>query len=313
MRMRSHVVDASHSVVNVSLPPEPSLRSEALRAHAAVAVAAVLFGTTFVTVQAAVEDVEPVPFLAVRFLLGAAVLAPFALRSGSGQSQTGIWRAGVACGVALLAGYLFQTVGLQYTSSTVSAFITYLLVVLVPLIAAVAGRRLPTAGVGAGVVLSVAGLALLTGGASSAGFARGEALTLACAFAFAFHIVILGGVAPRYDTARLNAVQLATVGGLCLVPGFFLGGYRFTAAAWAAAVFTALAATALAFALQVYGQRRVGPTRTALLLMIEPVSAAALGWFSGDRLRWSGVAGAVLILGGIALAELPLFTRRPTP
>jgi drug/metabolite transporter (DMT)-like permease len=278
-----------------------------------VAVAAVLFGTTFVTVQAAVEDVEPVPFLAVRFLIGAAALAPFALRNGRGQRQQGLWRAGAACGVALLAGYLFQTVGLQYTSSTVSAFITYLLVVLVPLIAAVAGRRLPTAGVAAGVALSVAGLALLTGGASGAGFGRGEALTLGCAFAFALHIVVLGDVAPRFDTVRLNAVQLATVGGLCLIPGFFLGGYRFTTSAWIAAIFTALAATALAFALQVYGQRRVGPTRTALLLMIEPVSAAALGWFSGDRLRWSGVAGAVLILGGIALAELPLFARRAAP
>lgn len=293
--------------------PEQTISNGAVRAHVAVAVAAVLFGTTFVTVQAAVEDVEPIPFLAVRFLVGAAALAPFALRSGRGRSQAGLWRAGVACGVALLAGYVFQTVGLQYTSSTVSAFITYLLVVIVPLIAAVVGRRLPTAGVAAGVALSVAGLALLTGGASGAGFARGEVLTLGCAFAFALHIVLLGDIAPRYDTVRLNVVQLATVGGLCLVPGFFLGGYGFTAAAWVAAGFTALAATALAFALQVYGQARVGPTRTALLLMIEPVSAAALGWATGDRLRWTGAAGAALILGGIALAELPLFARRATP
>lgn len=309
------MVAASHSVVDESLASETSPPSGALGAHVAVAVAAVLFGTTFVTVQAAVEDVEPVPFLAVRFLLGAAVLTPFALRRGRGpgRSQSGLWSAGVACGVALLAGYLFQTVGLQYTSSTVSAFITYLLVVIVPLIAAVTGRRVPTAGVAAGVALSVAGLALLTGGTSGAGFARGEALTLGCAFAFALHIVMLGDVAPRYDTIRLNVVQLATVGGLCLVPGFFLGGYGFTTAAWVAAGFTALAATAMAFALQVYGQTRVGPTRTALLLMIEPVSAAALGWFTGDRLRWTGAVGALLILGGIALAELPVLTRRAAP
>ncbi|MFP5327425.1 MAG: DMT family transporter [Acidimicrobiia bacterium] len=290
------------------------LPSSPLRAHLAVVAAAVLFGTTFVTVQAAVEDAEPVPFLAVRFLIGAAALAPFALRSRPAVgAEPGLLKAGVLCGLALLAGYVFQTVGLQYTSSTVSAFITYLLVILVPLIGAVAGRRLPTAGVTAGVVLSVAGLALLTGGASGAGFGRGELLTLGCAFAFAFHIVMLGELAPRYDTLRLNAVQLATVGALCLVPGAFLGGYRFPPTAWAAAAFTALAATALAFALQVYGQTRVGPTRTALLLMIEPVSAAALGWLSGDRLRWAAVVGAALILGGIALAELPVFARRGAP
>lgn len=288
-------------------------RGDALRAHTALVVAAVLFGTTFVTVQAAVEDVEPVPFLAVRFLVGAAALAPFALRGGGARRQPGLVRAGVACGAALLAGYVFQTVGLQYTSPTVSAFITYMLVVLVPLIAAVAGRKLPTAGVAAGVVLSVIGLALLTGGASGVGLGRGEVLTLACAFAFAVHIVILGDVAPRFDTVRLNFVQLATVGAMCLVPGFFLGGYGFTTKAWVAAGFTALAATAIAFALQVYGQRRVAPTRAALLFMIEPVSAAALGWVTGDRLQWTGFVGAALILGGIALAEVPIFARRAAP
>lgn len=311
--MRSPVVSASHSVVDLSLTSQSFTRADVVRAHAAVVVAAVLFGTTFVTVQAAVDDVEPVPFLAVRFLIGAAVLTPFAMRSGRGQPHKGLVRAGVACGLALLAGYVFQTVGLQYTSPTVSAFITYLLIVIVPLIGAVLGRRLPSPGVAAGVVLSVVGLALLTGGASGAGFGRGEALTLACAFAFAIHIVILGEVAPRFDSIRLNTIQLATVGALSFVPGFFLGGYRFTTTAWVAAAFTAVAATAIAFALQVYGQRRVGPTRVALLFMIEPVAAAALGWVTGDRLSWTGFVGAVLILGGIALAELPLFARRATP
>lgn len=306
--MRSRVVAVSHSVVEDFADPEPE--SRAVLAHLAVAFAAILFGTTFVTVQAAVEDVEPVPFLAVRFLLGAALLAPWTIRS---PAQPGVWRAGSIAGVALLGGYVLQTVGLQYTTPTVSAFITYLLVVMVPVLGAILGRRLPTAGVAVGVALSVAGLALLTGGVSGSGFGRGELFTLGCALAFALHILVLADVAPRFDTMKLNAVQLLTVGAACLVPGFFLGGYAFTAKAWAAAGYTAVAATAVAFVLQVYGQRRVGPTRTALLLMIEPVSAAALGWFGGDRLQWAGAAGAGLILVGIAFAELPLlgFLDRP--
>ena len=112
------------------------------RAHLAVAAAAVLFGTTFIAVKDAVADVGPVPFLGARFLLAAALLWPFARRA---PARPGSVRAGILCGLALAAGYLFQTIGLQYTSGSVSAFITYLLVVLVPVLAAVWLRRLPIA------------------------------------------------------------------------------------------------------------------------------------------------------------------------
>ena len=275
-----------------------------MRAHLAVAAAAVLFGSTFLVVKDAVELAPVVPFLAVRFLIGAGLLVPSARRAGR---QTGVLGAGALCGGALLTGYLFQTVGLQYTSSSVSAFVTYLLVVIVPVLAAAGARRPPDRPVVAGVVLATAGLVALTGGGSL--FGRGPLLTLGCAFAFAVHIVLLAEVSPRFDTAVLNVVQLAVVGSACLALGFFTGGYSFPLRAWLAAAYTGAAATALAFSLQVWGQRRVGPTRTALLLMIEPVAAAVLGAAAGERLGVHGVVGAVLILAGIAVAEAPVVAR----
>jgi drug/metabolite transporter (DMT)-like permease len=70
-------------------------------------------------------------------------------------------------------------------------------------------------------------------------------------------------------------------------------------------------ASALALGLQIWGQRQVGPTRTSLLLMIEPVSAAVIGAIIGEHLGWAGVAGAGLILAGIVVAELrPWLPRR---
>ena len=275
-----------------------------LRAHVAVVAAAILFGTTFVMVKDAVADVGPVPFLAVRFLVGAAVMAPFARR---GPRQPGLWRAGLLCGVALLLGYVFQTVGLQYTTSSVSAFVTYLLVVMVPVISALTLRKVPTPPTIAGVVLATAGLFLLTGRGVHLG--KGELLTLGCALSFAVHIVLLAHFAPRFDTTKLNGIQLLVVGGVCLVPGVWLGGYGFTARAWLAAAYTGVAVSGIALGLQLWGQRRVGPTRTSLLLMIEPVSAAVLGYAVGDRLGASGVVGALLILAGIAVAEFPVARR----
>jgi drug/metabolite transporter (DMT)-like permease len=298
-------------------------------AHAAVVVAAIIFGSTFVVVKDAIKHVQPVPFLAVRFLIGAAALLVVdrvrlwvarrgrgngagAASSGSGGrsggsvagsgGRWGLVRTGFLAGSVLLGGYVFQTVGLQYTTTSVSAFVTYLLVVLVPILSAVVLRHLPTPPTMAGVALATAGLFLLTGKGVALG--RGELLTLGCALCFAIHILVLSDGAPRHDSLRLNAIQLAVVGGACLIPGLFLGGYRFALAAWVAAAYTGLLASAIALGLQIWGQRLVGPTRTSLLLMIEPVSAAVIGVAIGEHLGWGGVAGAAMILAGIAASEV---------
>lgn len=285
-------------------------------AHVAVVGAAVLFGSTFVPVQHAIRHAGTMPFLAVRFLFGAAVLAAVAGWRARWRPwwDTRTIRAGVRCGVPLLAGYILQTAGLRFTTSSVSAFVTYLLVVMVPLLEAGTRRRPPAAAVLAGVVIATVGLFLLTGAHLSVG--RGVALTLGCAAAFAVNIIEIdravgrqgaeqtGRGQPPIDAVALTTVQLAVVGFGSLVPGAFLGGYGMPATSVLAALYTGVAASTVAFGLQVWGQRQVGPTRTSLLLMIEPVTAAVIGWFTGARLGALAVGGAALILGGIALSEL---------
>ena len=281
------------------------------RAAVAVVMAAVLFGSTFVVTQDSVEDASPTAFLAARFLIGAAILLAFAAaRREQRRPPSGVAWPTVACGAALAVGYAFQTVGLQYTESSTSAFITYLLVVFVAVLAAVLHRTVPPPAVLGGLALALAGLWLLAGG--GAGLGRGEVLTLGCALAFAVHILLLDRYSPRFDTAWLTGLQLLVVGVACLVPAAVQGELGFGASAWVGAVTTGVGCSALAFALQVSGQRRIGPTRTSLLLMIEPVTAAVLGYAVGERLGLRGGLGAALILGGIGLAE-SRSAAKPTP
>jgi drug/metabolite transporter (DMT)-like permease len=280
------------------------ISNEAL-AHAALVAAAFFFGTTFLVVKDAVRDVGPVPFLTVRFGAGALVAGVMA----RGRPMTPGWaRAGTWCGISLLLGFLLQTTGLQYTSSTRSAFITYLLVVMVPVMSAVVLRRPPTLPTVAGISIALAGLFLLNGATLALG--KGELLTLGCAVCFAAHIVMLANVAPRHDAHRINTVQLTVVAIGCLVPGFFTGGYGFTPRAWFAATYTGVAASALSFGSMAWAQRYVGPSRTALLLMLEPVFAAVAGYFVGERLGVVGMFGAALILLGILTSELGQGWRR---
>lgn len=285
----------------------------------ALAGAATLFGSTFLVMQDAVDDVEPVPFLVARFAIAAVVLLPLL---GGRPSTPGVLRHGSYAGAALAAGYVFQTVGLQYTTSSVSAFLTYLLVVIVPLLSALVLRRPPLPSTLAGVVLAVAGLVALTSGAGAegVGLGRGEVLSVLGAVAFAVHIVVLADVAERHDVLRLNVVQFGVVALSLLVPGLLAGGFDFPASAWWAAAYTGVVVGAVAFGLQVWGQRRLSASRAALVLMLEPVVAAVLGRIDGERLGALGAVGAGLILAGILVCEVggpvldrPVPTGEPDP
>jgi drug/metabolite transporter (DMT)-like permease len=272
------------------------------RADTALVVAAFFFGTTFIVVKDAVDEVDPLPFLAVRFLIGAAVLA-VAARGRPGTPDE--LRHGVVAGLALWAGYALQTVGLQYTDPATSAFLTYMLVVIVPVLGfAFLHQRLHVT-TAVGIAVAVVGLLLLTGGVS--GFGRGELLTVACAVGFAGHIVILGRTAARHDALRFTCVQLATVGVVSLAVSAAQGqadAVAFDGAPLGAAAFTGVFATALAFLAMVWAQRSVSPSRAALILLLEPVFAAFLSWLRGDELTLASAAGGGLILVAVVIAEV---------
>ena len=290
----------SEAAVPLPIPWEAPPPIPRWRADLALVVAAFFFGTTFLIVQDAVTAADPVPFLAVRFLIGGAVLGLLGRRR---PASPGELRDGVAGGVALLVGYLLQTIGLQYTTPSTSAFITYLLVVFVPLIGFVVLRRRPHPLTLVGLVLAVVGLVLLTGGAD-ASFGKGEVLTLGCAVAFAAHIVIVGETAERHDAIRLTCVQVTTVGVACLVMSVVTGGLAMPGRALAAAAFTGVFATALAFWAMVWAQRVVSPSRAALILLLEPVFAALLSALAGDPLTPGALAGGALILAAVVVAEV---------
>jgi drug/metabolite transporter (DMT)-like permease len=270
---------------------------------ALVAVTAV-WGATFVVVREAVARVPPSAFIAVRFLAAAALLAALRPRQAL-RPDRGLVAAGAVAGLALFAGYAFQTVGLQHTSASSAGFITGLAVVLTPLLGALVLRQRPGRWPATGALLAAAGLALLT--LDRFEVHRGDLLVLGCAFAFATHILLLGRYSPRHASYQLAVVQLATVGVLALAWAGAAGDLRLPGSnqVWFALAVTAVLASAGGFLVQTRAQRDVSPTRTAIIFTMEPVFAALFAfWLAAERLDARGWLGAACIVAGMLVAEL---------
>ncbi len=266
-------------------------------AYLALVVASFLFGATFVVIKEAITTLPPLSFVGWRFLIGSAVLLAL-VRPRTAR----LWRDGVGAGVLLFAGYALQTLGLARTTAANSGLITGLYVVFTPFVVAVVARRAVRYRVVAGATLSFAGLALLTVGEDFS-LQSGDLLTMACALAFAGHIVVLARVAPRHAVVPLTAVQLLTTAALSLLLAAPIDGLPLPSGeVLGAVVFTGLAVSAFAFLLQVWSQTVVGPSRTAIILSLEPAFAAATAAVVLDeRLTGPGWVGAGLILVGIYL------------
>ena len=239
-------------------------------AEGALVVAAFLFGTTFPLVHNALKDVTPFAYLVLRFIIAVIVLAPFAIviMRRTGEDRRMLLRVGVIAGVLLFGGYATQTVGLQYTTPSTSAFLTGLYVMFTPLVEAVVRRAWPPRRVLGSTVLATIGLYLLTGADLSLG--RGELLTLACALIFAVWIVYQGGYAARIHPIPFTTLQMLTLVIVGLPAMARQGVGELSPTAWFAIVFTGVACSAVALSLQLWGQQRIPPTRAALILLLEP-------------------------------------------
>ena len=274
----------------------------ALPVAALVAVTAV-WGVTFVQVKDAVAVYPLFAFLALRFAIASATLALPASRRVRELGIPGV-RAGVLLGALVAAGYGLQTAGLERTTVSSAGFVTGLYVVLTPLVALAAFRERVERTVWAGVALAVTGLALLSG--VGAGSPVGDLLVLGGSLAWAVQIVLTGRFAPHFDPLALTLVQmlaaLAGFGAIALAVGDVPLPRGWTV--WGALVVTGVFASALAFLIQTWAQRRTSATRTALIYAMEPVFAGLAGYaLAGDRLGWLGWSGCAVILLGIVVAE----------
>jgi drug/metabolite transporter (DMT)-like permease len=289
------------------MSPAPHRSRVTLLATLALLGITASWGSTFFLIHDLLDRVPVLDFLAVRFTIATVALLLVSPRAVGRLSRERLRQAVVLGGLYGVAQIL-QTTGLAHTAASVSGFITGMYVVATPLFAALLLRTRIGVLTWLAVLLALAGLGVLTLGdvASGLGLGYGEALTLVAAMLYALHIVGLGAWSESRDALGMSIVQLAVIAVICTAaaaPGGIV--LPQTGGDWLSVVYMALVAGALALLGQTWAQAHLPPTRTAIIMSMEPVFAAVFAvLLGGESATLRMLLGGALVLAAMLIVEL---------
>jgi drug/metabolite transporter (DMT)-like permease len=285
----------------------PRTSRVALLATLALLAITASWGSTFFLIHDLLDRMPVLDFLAVRFTIASVailLLSPRAISRLSPERRRQALVLGGLYGVA----QILQTTGLAHTAASVSGFITGMYVVATPLFAAVLLRSRIGAMTWVAVALAVTGLGVLTlcDVSEGLGLGYGEALTLVAALIYALHIVGLGAWSDSRDALGMSIIQCIVIAVICTIsaaPDGIVVPDR--VGDWLAIVYMALVAGAAALLAQTWAQAHLPPTRTAIIMSMEPVFAAVFAvLLGGESATGRMLVGGALVLAAMLIVEL---------
>jgi len=271
-----------------------------------------------------VHGFSPAELNSARFLLSAIVCTPALLFSNKTKEESrnpalpsndSLWRSGAELGFWMFAGYALQSIGLQFTSASRSAFLLYLNVKLVPFLGMVLFGKKIGISTWISAAIAVVGTMLLSVTNGDLSLNIGDGFSIMAAAASAMFILRLEAFAPRFEPAKLNAVSLwsnAAFSGAwllgSLLPSFVSGATDWSlGSTWeqithmdvsqvSILLYLGVVTTAFTNWAQTIGQTSVSAEKAALIYAMDPVYAAAFAYFFlGESLGPIGMVGASLI------------------
>jgi drug/metabolite transporter (DMT)-like permease len=285
-------------------------------------VTTIIWGAAFPISKSGLGDVPAATFAFVRFVIAAAILVPmvFILRKGF-HIERRDWPKVVLAGIlGFVVIQLGQNWGLSKSPASDIAILTTTEPVSIALLAAYFLKEKPAPLFWGGLALSLAGVLTVIGvnpatlfmpsAGPSEGDNRllGDLLFLGGTLGFAGYNILNRGLSKRIDGLEFTGGAVA-VGVLGLLPFALIEVFagtapiNFTGRAWGGILFTALLVTVFGFLALSWSLKRVTAARVALLFYLQPLSGVIISWFGGEQLTWNFGVGAVMILGGVYIAE----------
>ena len=281
------------------------------QANLILLITALIWGFGFVAQRMGMDHLGPYAFNVCRFLVGALSLLPllfFLRKNGSASSDfnRSFWKFSIFAGFALFGGATLQQVGIQYTTVGKAGFITGLYVVIVPILGLCLQQKIGRWTV-IGCILAVLGLYFLSV-KEDFSIGWGETLVLIGAFFWAVHVQVIGAANKRnLSPIKLALVQYLVCASLNLLLSLLFETFLFDQVILAsgAILYAGIVSVGIAFTLQVIAQKKVDPSRAAIILNLEAVFAVLAGWlFFTELLTIKEWLGCSLMFLGMILSQI---------
>lgn len=279
--------------------------------------AAFIWGSSFFIMKNALDAIPVQYLLAIRFTMGALLLALVCWKRWKNVTKDYLWRGAIIGGCLYLA-YSIQTYGLALTTPSKNAFLTAVYCVIVPflywLFVGVKPDRYNI--LAAALCVGGVGLVSLSGDLS---VNLGDALTLLCAIFYAAHIVAVAKVSPRKDIYLLTMFQFAFAALYAWIGGALTESFPTQALADPQVIlpmcYLGVMATTVALLFQNVGQVNSDPASAAVILSLESVFGVLCSVvFADDTVSVRMAVGFVMIFVAVVCSETKFsFLRGKTP
>lgn len=268
-------------------------------------ITAIVWGSGFVVTAIALEYLTAYQVMAGRFVLAAIILSLLFRKKFKIFTKDVVWK-GAVLGTILYIGFALQTVGLEYTTPSKNAFLTAVNVVIVPLIAYLIYKRRVDRFEVVGSIFALVGIGFLSlQGTLTINI--GDALSLACAVAFAFDIFYTNHFVKKEDAIALTIMQFMTAAFIGLVTVIFQGDLTVSVEREAvyAIVYLGVFSTTIAYVCQNVAFKYTSATKGAIILSLESFFGMVLSvLILKEVLTGRMILGAALIMIAIFVAEL---------
>jgi len=267
----------------------------------------IVWGSTFFIIKDTVTTVNEYVIVFIRSVLAFGALFLFMLFTKPKQIlDKKAFIRGIILGFFLAISYTAQTIGLKYTSTGHSAFITSSAVVIVPFILFFFFKIKILYIDWIAILLVFVGLFLLTYDTGTS-INKGDVITIFSAFAGAAHLVLAGRFIQKTETIPLISYQFLGTTLFSLTAWLITGGspIEISTKAWVSLIYLGLFGTLFCFFVVVWVQKYVSSLKTAIILSLEPVFAALFGYFViHEILNLKELAGASIILVGVIVHSI---------
>lgn len=264
---------------------------------------AIFWGTSYVFIKIALQEISPLSFVFFRFSAATACLLPSLIFLKGKVKKKDLLR-GLKLGGLLWSIIFLQTIGLQTIATSVSSFLMGFAVVFVLFIRYFVQKKVPNILDLAASLTCIVGLGLITQ-SHGVSWEAGVYYTLISAFFVALYTYALSDYAAH---SHLLVLTLAQIFMATLLTGVTAAvvecnvQFPVQVATWVAILTCGVLSSIICSWLQAYAQRYMGAFKAYMITTLEPVFATIFSCLLlGETLSFLFYIGAILILGAIGL------------